>query len=66
MKVGDWVTWNGGSNVGRVKSMKEGDVVDVEITIYPPNRLSATIFTLPYPTEKLTVIPEAIAKIINS
>jgi hypothetical protein len=65
MKVGDWVTWNGGSNIGKVIRVGE-EIVQVEVTTYPPNRLSATIFTLPYPPKQLTVIPEVIAKIINS
>jgi hypothetical protein len=65
MKVGDWVTWNGTSNVGRVVSMSCG-IVQVRITATHPNKLSETTFTLPYAQEVLTAIPEAIAKIINS
>jgi hypothetical protein len=65
MKVGDWVTWNGGSNIGRVAHVL-GDVVQVKITTTHPNKLSATTFTIPYPPKQLTVIPEVIAKIINS
>jgi hypothetical protein len=41
-------------------------IVQVRITATHPNKLSETTFTLPYAQEVLTVIPEVIAKIINS
>jgi hypothetical protein len=65
MKVGDWVMWKNGTRVGRVKTLSCG-IVQVHITVTHPNKLSDTSFTLPYAQEVLTVIPEAIAKIINS
>ena len=65
MKVGDWVMWNGGSSTGVVKAVGNG-VAQIYITTLSPNKLSLTTFTVPYPIEKLTVIPEAIAKILNS
>lgn len=65
MKIGDWVTWNNSTNVGQVGWVECG-IAQVKITVYPPDKLSATTFTLPYAQEVLTVVPEAIAKIINS
>jgi hypothetical protein len=64
MKVGDWVTWDN-TNVGRVSGVANG-IAWVCITATHPNKLSDTTFTLPYPAENLKVIPEVIAKIINS
>lgn len=65
MKIGDWVIWTNGTGAGRVKGMSNG-IVDVEVTTTHPNKLSVSVFIVPYPYEELTVIPEAIAKIINS
>lgn len=65
MKIGDWVTWTSGTGAGRVKGMSNG-IVDVEVTTTHPNKLSVSVFILPYPIEVLTVVPEAVAKIINS
>jgi len=65
MKVGDWVMWSNGFRAGQITWL-ETKVVHVRIITHHPNKLSSTLYTLPYPTEVLTVIPEAIAKIINS
>jgi hypothetical protein len=65
MKLGDWVVWSNGSRAGEVTWL-EAKVVHVRIITHHPNKLSSTFYTLPYPSEELTVIPEAIAKIINS
>lgn len=70
MKIGDWVTWTNGTGAGEVTAFvknRDGDVtVHVQITSTHPNKLSDTVYTLPFPYKVLTVVPEAIAKIINS
>ena len=64
MKVGDWVMWKNGTRAGQITWLDT--VAHVKITATSPNKLSETVYTLPYGFEELTVIPEAIAKIINS
>ena len=64
MKVGDWVMWRNGTRAGQVVHLDT--MTHVKITTYTENKLSSTVYTLPYPQEMLTVIPEAISKIINS
>ena len=71
MKIGDWVTWTNGTGAGEVTAFVRpmggrGVVVQVRVIKTHPNKLSDTSYTLPYLYEDLTVVPEAIAKIINS
>lgn len=71
MKIGDWVTWTNGTGAGEVTAFTrpmggQGVVVQVRITAMHPTLSFATTYTVPYLYEDLTVVPEAIAKIINS
>lgn len=70
MKLGDWVTWTNGTSAGEVTAFTKttgGKVVaHVRRTRHHPTLSQATYVTVPYPYEELTVVPEAIAKIINS
>ena len=71
MKLGDWVTWTNGTSAGQVTAFTRpmggrGVVVQVRVTATHPNKLSDTVYTMPYLYEDLKVVPEAVAKIINS
>lgn len=71
MKIGDWVTWTNGTGAGEVTAFIKheggrGLFVQVRIIKRHPNKLSDTSYIVPYLYEELTVVPEAIAKIINS